>query len=158
MKSIRLQAASSSSPPTNFTTLVMQFALLVLLTIVSLAKCTTLLESGIRFGHADTTSRLHLRGDALPCDEAATDVPRVSTAQTTHVSILPSITASTGTPSPYARISADEPSVADEDADTLNLDLVVPPDETAAPALGANFRHGSCLAAVVFIVAALMLL
>ncbi|KAG6199891.1 hypothetical protein E4U35_006453, partial [Claviceps purpurea] len=128
---------------TNFTTLVMQFALLVLLTIVSLAKCTTLLESGIRFGHAATTSRLHLRGDALPCDEAATDVPRVSTAQTTHVSLSPSTTASTGIPSPVARISADEPSVADEDADTLNLDLVVPPDETAAPALGANFRHDS---------------
>ncbi|KAG5948988.1 hypothetical protein E4U60_000097 [Claviceps pazoutovae] len=66
--------------------------------------------------------------------------------------------ASTGTPSPVARISADEPSVADEDADTLNLDLVVPPDETAAPALGATVRHGSCLAAVVFIVAALILL
>ncbi|KAG5943991.1 hypothetical protein E4U59_007745 [Claviceps monticola] len=110
--------------------------------MVSLAKCTTLLEPGIRFGHADTTSRLHLRGDALPCDEAATDVPRVSTAQTTHVSLLPSITASTGTPSPVARISADEPSVADEDADTLlNLDLVGPPDETAAPALGTTFRH-----------------
>ncbi|KAG6165024.1 hypothetical protein E4U11_000675 [Claviceps purpurea] len=152
MKSIRLQAT------TNFTTLVMQFALLVLHTIVSLAKCTTVLKSGIRFGHADTTSRLHLRGDALPCDEAATDVPRVSTAQTTHVSLSPSITASTGIPSPVARISADEPSVADEDADTLNLDLVVPPDETTAPALGANFRHGSCLAAVVFIVAALILL
>ncbi|KAG6297244.1 hypothetical protein E4U09_001433 [Claviceps aff. purpurea] len=136
----------------------MQFALLVLHTIVSIATCTTLLALGLRFGHTATTSRLHLRGDALPCDEAATDVPRVSTAQTTHVSLSPSTTASTGTTSPFARISADEPSVADENADTLNLDLVVLPAETAAPAPGATFRHGSCLAAVVFIVAALMLL
>ncbi|KAG6190538.1 hypothetical protein E4U10_004693 [Claviceps purpurea] len=124
----------------------MQFALLVLHTIVSMATCTTLLALGLRFGHTGTTSRLHLRGDALPCDEAAT------------VSLSPSTTASTGTPSPVARISADEPSVADENADTLNLDLVVLPAETAAPAPGATFRDGSCLAAVVFIVAALMLL
>ncbi|KAG6257847.1 hypothetical protein E4U49_006693 [Claviceps purpurea] len=136
----------------------MQFALLVLHTIVSIATCTTLLALGLRFGHTGTTSWLHLRGDALPCDEAATDVPRVSTAQITHVSILPPITASTGTPSPVAWISADEPSVADEDADTLNLNPVVPPAETAAPAPGATFRDGSCLAAVVFIVAAIMLL
>ncbi|KAG5996885.1 hypothetical protein E4U52_005607 [Claviceps spartinae] len=104
------------------------------------------------------TTRLHLRIDSLPCDEAVTDVPHVSTAQTTHVFILPSTTASTGTISRVARISADELSGADEDADTLNLDPVVPPDETAAPALGATFRDGSCLAAVVFIVAALTLL
>ncbi|KAG6253129.1 hypothetical protein E4U23_008090 [Claviceps purpurea] len=136
----------------------MQFALLVLHTIVSMATCSTLLAPGLRFVHTDTTWRLHLRGEALPCDEAATDVPRISTAQTTHVSILLSITASSGTRSPVARISADDPSVADENADTLNLDLVVLPDETAAPALGATFRDGSCLAAVVFIVAALMLL
>ncbi|KAG6065562.1 hypothetical protein E4U32_007171 [Claviceps aff. humidiphila group G2b] len=98
------------------------------------------------------TTRLHLHADSLesrPCDKTATDVPRrVSTAQTTHGSILPSTTASTGPISPVARISADELSGADEDADTLNLDPVVPPDETAAPALGATFRDGSCLAAV----------
>ncbi|KAG5964496.1 hypothetical protein E4U56_002152 [Claviceps arundinis] len=139
----------------------MQFALLVLHTIVSIATCTTLLAPEISFGHTDMTTRLHLHADSLesrPCDKAATDVPRVSTAQTTHGSILPSTTASTGPISPVARISADELSGADEDADTLNLDPVVPPDETAAPALGATFRDGSCLAAVVFIVAALTLL
>ncbi|KAG6078350.1 hypothetical protein E4U16_001703 [Claviceps sp. LM84 group G4] len=93
-------------------------------------------------------SRLHLRGDSIPCDEAAMDAPCVSTTQITRVSIRSSTTASTGPTSPVARISADEPSIADEDADTLNLDLVVPLDETAAPAVGATFRGGSCLAAV----------
>lgn len=43
---------------------------------------------------------------------------------------------------------------ADDRGDALVVDLVVPPDETAAPARGALFRDGSCLTAVVFIFAA----